>query len=103
MLSFKVYPVRKDHANSNTLTKADHAPPTTINNTTERVKIPWSSFRGDFFITSCEGGSMARARAGKPSVARLTYKICTAERGSGKPTNEAATISPISPIFEDNR
>ena len=49
------------------------------------------------------GGSTAKAKAGKPSEAKLTYKICTAAKGKGKPKTEAKTISPISPKFDDNK
>jgi len=85
------------------LIMVDQRPPTDINVTTGRVKIPVRGLRGFRFIKSSSGGSMDNASAGKPSVARFTNKICTADSGSGRPINAAPAIKPISPIFDESR
>ncbi len=81
----------------------DHTPPATISETTGRVKIPVRGLRGLRFIRSFADGSTASARAGKPSVARLTYRIWTAVSGRGRPSSAEPAISPISPILEESR
>ena len=39
-------------------------------------------------MMSSSGGSTAKARAGNPSVARLTYKTCMAVNGIGAPMSQ---------------
>src|SRR5512138_2655469 len=90
-------------ANSPRLIIVDQIPLKIIRVTTGRVNIPVRGLRGLRFIKSLSGGSMDNARAGRPSVAKLTYKICTAVNGNGKPNNAEPANKPISPMFEESK
>src|SRR5512140_1304047 len=92
-----------DRGKSNRFTSVDQMPPSNIKVTTGRVKIPVRGSRGLRFIKPFSGGSTESAKAGKPSVARFTYRICTAVSGSGSPSSADPAINPISPIFDDSR
>ena len=72
------------------LTSADQRPPRAASSTTGRVKMPTRGSRGWRRIRSASGGSTASASAGRPSVARLTYRICTARQRHRQPRDHGA-------------
>ena len=54
-------------------------------------------------LTSTSPAIAESAIAGSPSVARLTYRICTAVKGKGSPSRVAPAMRTISPMLEESR
>ena len=62
----------------------------------------WGS-RGLRFNMSGSFLSLAKAKAGMPSVTKLIQRICVGSRGAGKPSRLARKTSPISERLPDKR
>ncbi len=62
-----------------------------------------SVLRGGRSMMFGSTGSTPRARAGRPSVTRLTQRIWMGRSGTGKPARAATNMTRISPRLQDSR